>query len=436
MEKLRHPSNKWLLGTILGAAILFYSCEKNDKFHDPYVLPDFKNPQVSILKDNLDCPSGLSGFLIDNKSNKASKSIHQNLTSGVFVEGPSFIDYHDDVGPQLTKNPRISRFEIDLDQIPSEITPIDYLKLSIISEIDFSIYSNDFDSFNYIGCWISLGKPDSVWRAARLVLDNCVVNDGSILTSSNSSDKIFITDFNGETEIFLEDPKLLGITDLVYNKSGEIYAAQAPIIDQTDPLKVLRTKRIISIEKGSIKTEFELPTAIAQRLNQEISYRWKHLPNIEQIKIIENSDAGKDRFGVDYYVADMLSNVIYKVDNDGNIAVLAKNLNYPTSIAIDSVGNLFYTGSPITSKWKPEFNRRESLYAVNPESGSIKLICEYGPNVEEYPWPATDFLEIDNLIYLVADLNVTNLLYETSKALFFLITNTRLGNIHLIKIDK
>jgi hypothetical protein len=430
--------------------VLTYSCEKNEKLNTPYVFPDFRNPSVSIIKNNLEFPSGISDFSNDLKSDHNSKSILNSIYSGVFIEGPGFKDFHGNVGLQLIQNPKISRFEINLDQMPTDLSPIDYLTTNTISEIDVSKYPSDFDSFYYLGCHISYEIHDSIWRAARLLLDNCILNNNSILTSSNSSDKIFVTSPTGETKVFLTDLTLKGITDLVCNKKGEVYAVQAPVLDQNDPTKLIRPKRIISIKEGLISTEFNLPTAINPeflKYNDNISF-WMGDPCLEQLKIIENSEAGKNRFGIDYYVADLLGNVIYKIDNERNISILARDLTYPTSIAVTSSGDLFYTSSPVfytnpiydhTNPF-PLVSCRESLYTLNPESGASKLICEFGTkNFFEYLYTRNTGIHVDydNIeCNLPLDLNVTNILYEYKDKLYFLITNTRLGNIYLIGIDK
>lgn len=418
------------------------TCEKKPT-SEPYILPEFKNPSVNTIKVNLESPSGLSSFHNSNDPNHKSKNMFQNIASGVFIEGPRFQNLYSNGGIQIDKNPKISMYEIDLDKLSTNELPFDDLPTNTMAEIDFNSYPSDFDSFIYYGSWYTRDKPDSIWRASRLLLDNCIINDDSILTSSNSSDKIFITNSIGDTKVFLEDSDLIGITDLVFGNDGEIFAAQAPLLDQNDPKIIIRPKRIISISNGTINTEFELPTTINSEFLQRPDNlsQWLGSPCLEQLKIIENSIAGKDRFGIAYYIADLLGNVIYQVDNNLNISVLARDLKYPTSIAIDSLGNLFYTSSPLLGNYMDaSVTWRESLYVINPESGISKLICEFGASIcNEYWWHhgLTLFLDCSTTdCFLPLDLNITTIIYETNNKLFFLVTNTRLSRIYLIMIDK
>ncbi|MCU0455828.1 MAG: hypothetical protein MUE74_05950, partial [Bacteroidales bacterium] len=148
------------------------SNEEPEDTYPPYIIPDFRNPSTSIIKDNLEFPSGISDFGGDTKSINTGKSAFNNISSGVFIEGPRFKDFHGSVGLQLIQNPKISKFEIDLDLTTLDVSPVDYLSTNTVSEIDFYKYPSDFDSFNYLGCHISSTNIDSVWRAARLTLDN------------------------------------------------------------------------------------------------------------------------------------------------------------------------------------------------------------------------------------------------------------------------
>ncbi len=440
MKHVKPCKIKFLLDIFFCIVVFTTSCEKSPNSNVP---PDFKNPSVNTIKNNLEFPSGLSCLPYTNGVGHKSKNDLQNIGTGVFIEGPRYQNLRTSGGIQIDKNPKLSRYEIDLDQITTDFLPVYYLTVNTLSEFDFSKYPFDFDSFAYFGSWITYGEPDSVWRASRLLLDNCIINNDSILTSSNSSDKIFISNSAGEISIFLEDSDLMGITSLIYGKNNKIYAVQAPVLDQNNPNNVIRPKRLISIKNSTINTEFELPTTInPEFLNYtENLDLWLGLPCLEQLKIIENSEEGKRRFGIEFYIADLLGNVIYKVDNNYQIDVLASNLKYPTSIAVDSQGNLFYTTSPVFTLFnRVEIKNRESLCVLNPENGDTRLICDFGTSVfEEYFWHAGFGLSVffdGQRCELPLDLNITNVLYETENKIYFLITNTRLGNIYLIKLDK
>jgi len=442
MNLMRHVGILSQMELIICIIILASSCEEKPT-PEPYILPDFKNPSVTSIKNNLEFPSGLSSFIYASELKNNSKNVSQNIASGVFIEGPRFQNLHSNGGIQIDQNPKISRYEIDLEQLSTNELPINTLVINTISEFDYLKYEDDFDSFSYFGSWIILGEPDSIWRASRLLLDNCIISNDSILTSSNSSDKIFLTNSIGSTSVLLEDPDLTGITDLIYGKSKKIYAAQTPVLDQNNPNNVIRPKRLISIKNSSINTEFELPTTIGSAFLQypENLSQWLGTPCLEQLKIVENSEEGKKRFGTEFYIADLLGNVIYKVDKSNNVDVLASDLKYPTSIAVDSMGNLFYTSSPVFKIYGYSVvTNRESLYALNPEDGATKMICAFGTSVfEEYWWHAgfgISVLYAGQRCELPLDLNITNVLYETENRLYFLITNTRLGKLYVIKLDK
>lgn len=422
--------------------VVTISCERK-KDAPPYQFPDYGNTYVNTIKNKLEYPSGLSVFPDETGVKHHQGKSAGTITSGVFIEGPQFQNLRGDEGIQIARNPRLSRYEIDLDQAGAGAIPVDYLSVITIAEFDFSVYHDEFDSFSYFGSWITYGEPDSAWRASRLLLDDCVINNDSVLTSSNSSDKIFITDADGETSVFMEDEELTGITDLVYSRNGKVYAAQAPVLDQTNPQTVIRPKRLISIKNGTVSVELELPTSISPEFLKypENLEQWLGTPCLEQVKIIENSEEGKRRFGTEFYIADLLGNRIYKVDNSNNIETLAGDLKYPTSVAVDSMGNLFYTSSPVF--WLYGYitiENRETLYAINPETGATRMICEFGTSVfDEYCWHAGFGISVQyggQRCELPLDLNITNVLYETDSSLYFLITNTRLGNICLIRLEK
>jgi hypothetical protein len=427
------------LNTIWVIFIFFFtSCQKEspDRTDDQYKLPKFNFVSEKNIKDNLEMPSGLSNSLNSDYLHIKSMSSDFNIM-GIFAEGPTFQNLWSNGGFQKFKNPIISKISGNLNN----------LAMIPIAEISLEKYSTDFDSFIY---W---PLPDSLWRPRGLTLDGLILRNGMTLLSSNSSDKIFNINISGEIEIFIQNEMLLGITDMIETEDGKIFAVQAPIFDNSNPSLMICPKRVISIENGIINVEFDLPTEISSYEN--ILYNSNDYPNWfkeaqlrEKLKIIENSDLGKEKFKTRFYIADLLGDVIYKVDDEDNLSILAKNLRYPTSLAIDSLGNIFYTNSYLwgmaDADWK-SIDYPAELNALNPESGQSVLISKFGSsNIYDYYSSMDENIGLNymsirgnmDLHLLPLGYNVTNIILENSGEINFLISDSNMGIIKLIKFNR
>ena len=115
-------------------------------------------------------------------------------------------------------------------------------------------------------------------------------------------------------------------------------------------------------------------------------------------------------------------------------------LRYPSSLAVDSLEDIFYTTSPL---WNGEggWNNLKyptALYALNPETGKSTLIHEFNETLTDYlTTGATINVEYNKELYIAPiGFNVTNILYESAKELDFLITNSHQGTLKVVSTDK
>ena len=228
---------------------------------------------------------------------------------------------------------------------------------------------------------------------------------------------------------------------------GIIYAVQAPVVDDYNVSIVLSPKRVISIDGTIINTEFDLPSNIASHSWAGISpenypYWWRDAPLLEKLKIIENSEIGRNQFGAEFYISDLFEGKIYKVDALKNVEVLAQGLQFPSSLAVDSIGNIFYTTSPLGGRGGSEgwnvLNYKSSLNMLNPETGESVLLKEFDETLEDYAatggWAYATY---KGLVYLIpVGFNITNVLYEFKDKLEFLITNSLQGSLKYVSAEK
>lgn len=416
------------IGALAGLMTFFPSCEKEPQGGDAgYKLPDFKNVSEKVLKSELEFPSGLANHTdFQKKGLKSSNDIKAEV-DGVYIEGPLFIN----TGPGGSLvpyiGPKISEYSA------TSTSSLENLTTSSLAEIDAEIYLSDFDSQYYYAL------PDSLWRATSLSLDELVLGDNSVLTSSNSSDKIFRTNSSGETEVYLQNPELERITDMIQGSDGKVYAVKAPLIDENSSSLVLSPKKVISIENNLINTEFELPSDVNSHswdFNYWINNWWKDAPLWEKLKIIENSENGKKQFGAEFYVSDLLEGKIYKVGSDKKVEILAQELRFPSSLAVDSTGNIFYTTSPMFRGYNLAYPTQ--MFSLNPETGESKLVHTFDENIEDYLNTGSAIeMRYDKSVYVLPrGFNVSNVLYESQDKLEFLVTNSNQGDLKLVSLEK
>lgn len=425
--------NNFLMALLTGA-VLMPSCQKED-FEGPqnssgYVFPNFKNPTETLIKSNLEVPAGLAyNFFGAKKSEtKGSAEVNANI-EGLYAEGPTFKNLYNAGGLKVFENPNVSKFS-------GSLTDLNTFSSNILTEFDLTKYTVDFDAISYHS------KKDSLFRPNGLTIDNLVLDDGTVLSSSNSSDKIFKKSSGGGIEVYMQDSQLERITDIIQKRDRRIFAAQAPKIDKNTHA-VISPKKVISINNKVIKNEFELPyDANSAKLVDFNSYPsfWEEAPYFEKIRIVENSEAGKKNFGTEFYVSDLLGDAIYKIDSKNNVSVLAKNLRYPSSVAVDSAGTVFYTSSPLTLDFAGLIDYPAALYALNPQTGESKLISEFGGNeLKDYFFSERSLVvRYPNVgvCRLPVAFDVTNIFYETPKKDYFMLSNSHNGAIEVISIDK
>ena len=231
----------------------------------------------------------------------------------------------------------------------------------------------------------------------------------------------------------MENNELRGITDMLKAGDGKIYAVQVPFISDRDS-SIISPKKIISIDDlKNIKIECELPSE--NSMQRGPGARW-----YEQLKIIENSEAGKEKFGTQFYVLDMLEDCIYKVDMNKNVEVLARGLRYPTSIAVDSIGDLFYTNSPLWYELGgSEIEYPSEFRMLNPETGESTLLHKFDErDIGEYTSSGAFYYVMYNgeEYVLPTGYNVTSILKETAGKLEFLFTNSHQGTLKSITANK
>lgn len=428
MNKFKEFTNYLKLGALGGIMALLPCCNE-----DP--IPQDKPSEIKYefishknLAENLEFPSGLSqGNTIYLKS---SKGINEDL-SGILATGPTFQNLWDNGGLQKYENPRVFQFSSDLTK-STRSSSADII-LTPLSEIDLEKYSSDFDSFGYSNF------PDSLWRARGLTLDGLVLKDNTILSSSNSSNKLFRTNESGQIEVFLEDDKLDKITKMIEGNDGKIYASEVQKIDENDSSLIISPKRVISISPidKSVNVEFELPSSLdfnnifqdyPGQLKKEASF-------MERLKIAENSLVGKERNGTKFYVSDLLKKTIYASDQANNLSVVASNLRYPYLLGVDSIGNIFYATSPL---FKGGFYPIE-IHSLNPETKKSNLVYRFNETLKDYiNSRGIEVIGEDGKrgTTLLIGFDLSAILRESADTLEILFTNSHKGTLDRILLEK
>ena len=427
---MRKFKNLFKVGTLAGLMAFLPSCERDpSEKDDSYRLPKFERVYESLVQDKLEFPSGLSNNSATRKSELKSRKGISADADGIFIQAPLFINHHGSRGIEPYQNPIISEYTGTLEN----------LSTNPLAEINLSDYFSDFDSPTFYPL------EDSLWRARGTTLDGLVLSDGTILASSNSSDKLFKRNPSGEIEIFLQNKDLERITDMVQGSDGKIYAVQAPLVDYDDASKVLFPKRVVSVNKDVINTEFELPSDIISHswegpFPQHYPYWWRDAPLLEKLKIVENSENGKKQFGAEFYISDLFEGKIYKVDASNKIEILAKDLQFPSSLAVDSIGNIFYTTTPFQGKemiWDA-LTYKFSLNILNPETGVSEILHEFDETLRDYSdagiWAYVNYNK--EFYRIPVGYNISNVLYESKDKLEFLITNSLRGTLKYVSLDK
>lgn len=387
-------------------------CEREDALiHQP---THFSNISATQIAKGLNTPSGLAS---GSYSQFAKGSQEEKLI--VLAEGPVFYFYRSgernldkSVGPMIYQISGTVN-DLSLNSTPLKSFNIKDYPLEFISPLNYAIDNSSNPAFKSVG----------------LVLDNLVMQDGSILFSSNSSDKIFTTNPIG---IYLQNKELERITDMIQGTNGKIYAPEAPSI--RDSL-VYIPKRVISIDAlKNINIEFEL--------SSENSRQWKYkAPYFEQLKIVENSKLGKEKFGTEFYVSDMLEDVIYKIDAKRNVSELARGLRFPSSIAVDSVGDVIYTTSPLRATTDGNYiEYLPSLCMLNPETKESTTIYIFkNENNEDnlFFGAVSLYINYNGKKYeLAGGSNISSILYETENKIDFLFTNSNQGTLMKLTANK
>lgn len=321
-----------LLTTLIGCT--FFPNLKKD-----YTLENLTN---TTLSNGYEKPGGLSTSLTQSKQ-IAKQYGTDNI---IFLERPTYQTFEDENGVSyhsFVKAPAIHRI--------NETSPIYEFPQSNID--DFIQVANSGE--------LTSQKPRG------LILESIILGDNSILVSSSSSKKIFkIYEDDGifKQETYKEDDELAFTSGMILGTDGKVYLAQIPLYkkDSSNPdgFSISRPKRIISLDSlKNIKIETNIPDIFSLNYSWDIpsnnsKYSGDKYNVGEQIKIIENSPAGKVLNGIDFYVSDLMERKIYQLSKNGegyNVSVFRSNLNsIPTSMFVDEIGNLFITSAPIFKK--------------------------------------------------------------------------------------
>jgi len=126
----------------------------------------------------------------------------------------------------------------------------------------------------------------------------------------------------------------------------------------------------------------------------------------------------------------MLEDIIYKIDAQRNVSELARGLRFPSSLAVDSLGNLFYTTSPLEDSYPA------TLYMLNPEDRTTTELHTFDVKYKKGIGLMAN-VEYEGKKYkLPVGFNVSNVLYETKEKIDFLFTNSYEGNLIKLSADK
>lgn len=406
------------LGTLAGFLAFLPSCGEK-----PYEIPDFKYVNGRRIAGNLENPSGLTFNYGSKKS--GLQSIEDN--SSIFIESPIFYVDGPKIIPEKTINPVVSELSGETEN----------LKIASSDEINIRSLFVDFNSSSY------QGLSDSTRRPLGLTLDNLVLKDGSHLLSSNSSNKVFKVNLPN-LEVHVQGEEVNRITDMILGTDGKIYAAAVSKINYQDSSLIESPKRVVSIDGNkSINVEFELPSNIHNHpwWIGEPNYPgpwWINSIYSERLKLVENSETGKQKFGAKFYVADLLEDAIYKVDNNNNASVLAKGVRFPNSINVDEAGNVYYTASHLSLN---SIEYPTELFALNPETGESRSLYKFN----EEDLDISEYFNRDLRLWVKykgelgmvpLGFNVTSLLSESEKSLDFVFTDSHDGSLISVTVEK
>ncbi len=427
MKKFKEFTNYLKLGALGGIMTLLPCC--NEKIPES-PIPDQVEKEYKIFSSKnlavgLNSPSGLSEidklyFL------KSSNGITDDL-NGILTNGATFQNLWSNGGIQPLENPKVLQFSTNPSKSANNLSDA---VLTTLCEFDLNEYASDFDSYGYFP------RADSSRIAQGVVLKALALNDRNILTSSNSSDKIFRTSELGIVDIFKQDGMLNRITDMIQASDGKIYVASVEEIDYLDSTKIIFPKRVISISPDGnlINTEFEVPSSFD--LNDffpESSGLWRKAPYIEKLKIIENSPAGKEKSGVKFYVSDLLKRRIYGVGEDNKTNFIAETDWSPYILGVDSIGSPIYATSPV---WRTVYYNtlanQMSIFILNPETGESKVIHTFNETVKDY-LSTGELIQVkgkDGLKYsMPLGLDVSAIVKESKDTLELLFTNSHRGTL-------
>ncbi|GIU68242.1 MAG: hypothetical protein KatS3mg001_092 [Candidatus Pacearchaeota archaeon] len=442
LSRALKPLTTGLTALVLGCNFIF-GPDKPD-FNPGYTIT---NVQERIIQRNLENPGGLSygtenlnlaSYLNLNTlgqsnynystTNNSSNASQINYTA-LFSTGPLFKHSKETNRIEGFLNPAVHSFQGSVDLLSNNPT------LNKILEFPLSTYFSDFTTgtFNL--------RQDSILQPIGNISDIVFTNKG-IFYSANTSNKLFKIDLNGPS-VFLENNELFGITDMIFARDGKIYAAQAPrakldsMVNYIPHFSITRPKRVISIDltTKTITQEFELPTEkeIHPKTTEDLRLFSRGFLADERIKIVENSVNGKNVLGIDFYVSDMLKEVIYKVTNK-KVEVLKDSVNLPTSLAVDSIGNLFYTSSPLWDYPILYWVSPTKIYMLNPATLEEKVVYNFG---EEQDYEILAGMKVKNGRYITqVGVNITNVLLEDSNNLIFIFTNSHANDIRVITAKK
>lgn len=203
--KTKSIKNILRIGALAGF-MAFMSCEKEDFGieHNPTSLSNIH--ETEIVGD-LERPSGLSSNYVSSTKSGIKSFQTENLS--VLAQGPLFyIDRNaNKIDVTKSKNPKISQLSGSLNN----------LSLNPLIEFNLEKYFSDFNTPSSQSIVSGFGRP------IGLTLDNVVMNDGTILLSSNSSDKIFKINPVGIIHTYLQDTELKRITDMIKGTDEKIY---------------------------------------------------------------------------------------------------------------------------------------------------------------------------------------------------------------------
>ena len=337
-----------LAGLVLPFPVYLSNC---DIFNSFFVNGNYslKNASEQALVEKIDRPYGLS----------SSKSTSKNvLSKSLGLEAKIFCS--------ATIPPRVYTYSNGIESIFYEFGEKD---------------SSDFKALSF-----SYSRNVMSWG---LIVDTIVLRDGSILVSSNVSNKIFKITPNKDESIYIKDDRLFGINSMILGSDNKIYCAQSSIKDK-------RPKRIISIDANrTITEEFSLPIIGGDPNYMDIIFSdgEKNILAInEQVKIAENSDEGKLRSGFKFYVTDMntsgryesLKSAIYGVSENNIPELITDKVRLPTSINVDKKGNPIVTTSPILDREYLGMIYSTELDIINPDTGEISPLYTFDEQVTDY----------------------------------------------------